>query len=764
MIKLNLTIILFLIVSIISNSNAEIGDSLKLSIMGSVRNATTQKPIAGINVYVEGSKKGTITKTDGSFKIFGLVQGTYAVKFSGIGYNPYIQSNIIVSNVKPYQLDISLTEKTIELKGVEVRGSFFLKRAETITSTQSLSAEEIRRAPGVNEDVIQATSLLPGVGVSNPGRNDMVVRGGAPFENLFIVDNIELPNINHFGSQGSSGGPLALVNIDFVNNVNFSAGGFGTKYGDKLSSITNISLRNGNEDKFGGKAILSATGFSFNIEGPLSEKGSYIFSARRSYLDLIFKAAGFGFIPQYWDFMTKVNYKLSNDDSFTFLSIGALDDVYLNNSTQDNLYKNSQVAVPNQKQYFVGLTWKHLFTDGYSNVTLGRSYTDFKTFQSDSNLLTIFKNYSKEGENTLKADFEFQLSKNLLVDFGSQFKFASTLKYDILIPGFLRTDSQNRPQELQVDSTFTTLKNATYISLTTNFDNLKITLGGRLDYFSYTIQNLFFSPRISALYQVNDVSALTLSAGRYYQSPSYIWMVGAENQKLNPLSADQLVLGYEHNPMEDLKVQFEGYYKIYSSYDARVFRPQAVLTPGGFEDIYKEIPFGLEPLNTSAKGWSRGIELFIQKKWRPDFPLYGLLSISYGRTMFTSIEGKERLSAYDSPLIFNFAIGYRFESDLEIGIKYRAAIGNPTTPYQSNGFSDFTKYNEGERLPTFRQTDLRIDKRFNLGQFALDAYIDIQNIFNTKNVSNISWDFRTQSEKYNRSFGILPSIGIQFEF
>ena len=736
----------------------------KVSIIGIVRNSTTQKPIPGITVKVESTQSGAITKSDGSFVIKGLSPGTYAVKFSGVAYNQFIQSNIIVSNVKPAQLEINLVEKTIELKGVEVRGSFFLKRAETVTSSQSLSAEEIRRAPGVNEDVIQATSLLPGVAVSAPGRNDMVVRGGAPFENLFVVDNIELPNINHFGSQGSSGGPLALVNIDFVNNVNFSAGGFGSKYGDKLSSITNITLRNGNEDRFGGKAILSATGFSFNVEGPISDKGSYILSARRSYLDLIFKAAGLGFIPQYWDFMAKVNYKLDVDNSLTFLSIVALDNVYLNNSNLDNQYKNSQVAVPDQKQYFAGLTWKHLFLTGFSNVTIGRSFTDYRTFQNDSNKQTIFKNYSIEGENTLKADFEFQLAKNWLVDFGSQFKYASQLKYDVLIPGFLRTDQFSVPQPLQVDSSINTLKNATFVSLTSTIGQHKVTFGGRLDYYSFTQDKFFFSPRISAIYQINPVSAVIMSAGRYYQSPSYIWLIGAPGQKLNPMTADQAVLGYEHTPMEDLKVQLEGYYKIYSNYDARIFRPQAVLTPGGFEDIYSDIPFGLEPVNNSAKGWSRGVELFIQKKWRPDFPLYGLLSISYSRSMFTSIEGKERLSAYDSPLIFNLALGYRFENNWEIGFKYRTAIGSPTTPYLPTGVQDYTQYNEGERLPIFHQTDFRVDKRFDLGNFSLDAYIDIQNIFNTKNISGGRWDFRTQSVVYNKSFGILPSIGIQFEF
>ncbi|MCX7909826.1 MAG: TonB-dependent receptor [Ignavibacteria bacterium] len=736
----------------------------QISISGKVTNPVTGKPVPGVTVLVEGTKKGTYTSNDGRFQIKGLEPGVYSVRFSSVGYETLVKSNIYVTNVKPVILDVELVEKVINIEGLEVRGKYFERFVETTTSTSTFSAEEIRRAPGVQEDVIRATALLPGVAVTSIGRNDLIVRGGAPFENLFIVDNIEIPNINHFGTQGTNGGPLSIINIDFVRNVQFSAGGFGVKYGDKTSSLTQITLYNGNEEKFGGKAVVSATGFGLNLEGPLNEKGSFFFSARRSYLDWVFKAANFAFVPEYWDFQGKINYIFDTKNSFSFLLIGALDYVQLNNNNDDNIYKNSRVAVPEQKQYFSGLTWKHILDNGLINVTLGRTYTNFNTYQNDSNLVQILKNYSAEGETSLKADFEFRLSNIFTLSFGNQTKVGTKLDYDIFVDGKFRIDSVGNPSTYQVDTSFRTIKNGTYASLSTSIGRHRLAFGLRGDYYNYTQTKFFVSPRISVSYMINPVSTIVFSLGRYYQSPSYIWLVGAPNQKLEPIRADQIVLGYEHTPFEDLRVQLEVYYKRYSNYPARVFRPQAVLSPSGFDDLSSDIPFGIEPLVSEGKGWSRGVELLIQKRFSPQLPLYGLLSVTVSQTKFAGLDGIERPSTYDNPLIFNIALGYRFNPEWEISYKYRAAIGVPTTPFLSNGRRDYSRYNQGERLPIFRQTDIRVDKRWFLKNFNIVTYLDIQNVFSTKNKSGIRWDFRTQSIEYLQSIGIIPSIGIYFEF
>ncbi|MDQ1265221.1 MAG: hypothetical protein QG635_371 [Bacteroidota bacterium] len=736
-------------------------------ITGRVISNMSKQPLPGITVSVLGTKLGAISRTDGNFDVKNLPVGIYSVQFKGVGYITYVRTDVVVNNVKPAQLEIELVEKIVELGEVEVRGSYFNRKLESITSTQTLGYEDIRRAPGVQEDVIRAAALLPGVGVTQAGRNDLVVRGGAPFENLFIVDNIEVPNINHFGTQGSTGGPLSIINLDYVRDVSFSAGGFGAKYGDKTSSIMNISLRKGNEERFTGGANLSATGFGIMAEGPLSNSGSYIINVRRSYLDFIFKAAGFSFIPEYWDFITKADYRLSSKDNISFLAIGALGSVKLNNETQDNRYDNSRVAIPSQDQYFSGITYQRLFDEGFATITLGRNYTVFSVFQNDSNLIEIFRNKSEEAETILKTDFDFILSKKCEISFGNQLKYAPNLDYNIKIPGFIRRDQFGIEQPFAIDSTFSVYKNATYANATSGIGQNKLTLGARLDYYSYTQKNWYFSPRLSFVCQLNPISAIVFSSGRYYQAPSYIWLIGGSEEKLKPIKADQVVLGYEHNPYEFLKVQLEVYYKIYDDYPARVWRRQAVLAPSGFDDVSSDIPFGLEPLRSVATGFSRGVELFIQKKLN-EIPFYGLMSISFSETKFKSIEDKERHGAFDTRFIFNISGGYRFNSEWEASAKFRVATGLPTTPFIESGENigqlNYTLYNEGERLPLFNSLDVRVDKKWNYEYVSLTTYIDIQNIYGRKNVSQIKWNQRTLAPEKQESIGIFPTIGVSLEF
>ena len=733
------------------------------TVTGRIISQATKKSLSGVTVRVLNTTLGAISKSDGSFEIKNVPVGIQQIQFTLIGYETYVYSDLSVISGKPVFIEIELVEKVIQLEGAEVKSSFFQKRIDAVTSTQYLNFEDIRRAPGVQEDVIRATALLPGVNVTAAGRNDLIVRGGAPFENLFIVDNIEVNNINHFGSQGSTGGPLSLINLDYVRNVEFSSGGFGVRYGDKTSSITNISLRNGNENQFGGKLNLSATGFGINLEGPLNNKGSWIISARRSYLDLIFQAAGFGFVPQYWDFMTKGNYRIDNNNTITFLGISAINDVKLNNDNEDKKYNNSRVAIPDQYQNFSGLTWRYFFDKGFLTSTIASAYTRFTTFQNDSNLIEIFRNNSKEGEIILKNELDYIIGDKSEIIIGNQLKYGAILEYKIKVPGFLRIDNNGIPQPLELDTTFNTIKNATYINFSTAFGTSKIAFGLRSDYYNFTNGSFYLSPRLSYTFTLNENSSFILSLGRYYQSPSYIWLLSNKEKSLKPIMADQIVLGYSHTPLEDVKVQFEIYYKKYENYPARIFRPQAVLSPSGFDDVSSDIPFGLEPLSSSAEGNSRGAELFIQKKLS-DIPLYGLLSLTYSQSEFTSLDGLTRPSSYDSRFILNLSAGYRIGSTWEISSKFRYATGTPTTPFLEDGKLNFERYNEGERLADFNSLDLRIDKRWNFSWGVLITYLDIQNLYARKNVSGIRWDKRNSQPVFQESLGILPSIGISAEF
>lgn len=747
-------------------------------ISGQILNAATRTPISGASVSVEGTTRGAVSRQDGKFRIVNVQAGVVALRARALGYDSARISDVVVSPGKPVEILITLTERALEAEEAVVYANPFARNSQTVTSTQRLTSEEVRRAPGVQEDVVRAISLLPGVAVTSAGRNDLAVRGGAPFENLFLVDNIEVPNINHFGSQGSTGGPLSLINIDLVRDVSLSTGGFGPRYGDRLSSVTNLSLRDGNSEQLGGELNLSATGFSAILEGPISNKGTFIFAARRSYLDLIFNLAGFGFVPEYWDFTGKATYTIDNENSLSFLAIGALGTVSFNNDDAEKRFDNSRVTAPSQNQYFSGLTWQRLLDNGYLLVTLGRTFTAYRTAQQDTTGATIFRNNSDEGENSLRADLTLRASSTVDVTTGAIGRFTSALRYDVSLPGFARLNASGIPTPLSVDTSFTAFRAGVYANLDWKFaDRWKLTIGGRYDYYGFLTESSVVSPRFALAWSFIPDMTLSMSGGRYYQPPQFIWLIGdpANASSLQPLRADQIVAGWEWIVSPDFKVQVEGYYKNYANYPVRLFRPQAVLAPSGFDNIYQDIPFGLEPLAMTGSGTAYGVELFVQKKLSEDIPIYGLASISINRTRFIANDGVERPGSFDTPIIGSVAMGWRPDEYWEISGKVRLSQGIPTTPFVATteratetgfpvGSLDFARYNLGERLPFFYAIDLRVDRRWFFTGWQLITYIDVQNVTGRQNASGIQWDPRTETAVTNFSIGVLPSIGVNIEF
>jgi len=760
--KIQISIIAF--VTILS-VNTVFAQRVSGEIYGRVIDAVSKQPLVGANVILLGTNTGAATNFNGEFKINDVSPNTYQVRASLIAYNSVTKTDIAVSTARPVQLDFELTEQAIELENVTVTADYFSRIPTEVTSLKNFSYEEIRRSPGGFEDVIRALSILPGVAQAEAGRNDLVVRGGAPSENLYIVDGIEVPNINHFGTQGASGGALSYINLDYVKETSFSTGGFSTKYGDKLSSVLSIDLRNGRKDRVGGKATISASQFGLNLEGPLSQNSDFIFSARRSYLDLIFKAAGFGFVPEYYDVLSKFNYRIDNQNSLSFLYIGAFDNVRYFNETADQRYENSRILGSDQLQYFTGLSWRNIFNGGFFDLTLGRNFTDFDTAQRDSLLNPIFQNISLEAENSLKGDLVYKLSAKSELNVGFNLK---TIKFksDILLPTFRTSFGDSLPYtSLNAKSNFT--KSALYgVYHQHLFERIDANFGVRLDYFDAIKEKFYFSPRFSASYMLNELTNINLSTGIYYQAPSYIWLIAdATNKNLKSIRSEHYILGFDHRLQEDMLLKVEGFVKRYSNYPTSLIRPYLVLANsgagyGGSDNNFSG--FGLEPLVSDSKGLSRGVELSVQKKLS-EIPYYGILSLTYGKSTFTSLDGIEKLGSYDQTWIFNLSGGYKFNEKWEVSLKFRYATGMPFTPFNPDGSQDIALFNS-DRLKSSHSLDIRVDRRWFFDKWTLITYLDIQNIYNRKNSTSIRWDRRTQSVDAEASIGILPSIGVSLEF
>jgi len=739
--------------------------SSKGTIIGIVEDEVTKESIPGVNILVVGTNYGAATNLEGKFKITGLEIGSYQIKVSAIGYNTLQKSDIIVNSARPTTVLIHLTQSFIEIEGVSVKAGYFEMDPSEIGSIANLNYEEIRRTPGGFEDVVRALSVLPGVAQASAGRNDLVVRGGAPSENLYVVDGFIVPNINHFGNQGATGGPISYINLDFVREASFSTGGFSSLYGDKLSSVLSISLREGRNDKFGGKGTISASQFGLNLEGPLGQKGNFIFSARRSYLDFIFNAAGFNFVPEYYDVLSKLTFNLDSNNKFSYLFIGAFDKVKFNNNNSEDIYENSRILGSDQNSYITGLSYRHLFMNGFFNISISRNFTDYNSSQRDTLLNPIFLNLSHEGENELKGDLVYKLSHNSEINFGSSLKlikFSTDIKLQSYFTSF--------GEKLNITA-ISAAKNYSKIGLylqysSSLFNRIRLNLGARSDYFSGINTKMYLSPRFSLIYMLSDEAQINFSAGIYHQSPSYIWLVADEtNKNLKAVQVNQFILGYERNLNDDLRLKVEGFLKDYKNYPTSTLRPYLVLANtgagfGGGDDNFAS--FGLETLISKGTGKVHGVEFSLQKK-SSDTPYYGVLSLTWSESFFTALDGIKRPGSYDQRWIINFTSGYIFNKKWEASIKFRFATGNPYTIFNTDGSQSVENYNSN-RLGSLHSLDIRVDRRWDFDGWSLITYLDIQNIYNRKNTNTIRWDYRKGEIDNQSSIGILPSIGISLEF
>jgi len=755
---------LVLIISLIIFSSVS-AQSSRGGITGKVVDKISKEPLPGVNVIIVGTNIGAATDLKGEYIIEGLEPGIYQVRASFIGYDAQIKSDIVVNNVRPANVLFELMESVIELGGITVQSDYFYMDPTELNSIASFSYEEIRRAPGGFEDVVRALSVLPGVAVASAGRNDLIVRGGSPSENLYVVDGFVVPNINHFGSQGATGGPLSYINLDYVRETSFSTGGFSALYGDKLSSVLTIDLREGRKDRIGGKGTISASQFGFNLEGPLSQKGNFIFSARRSYLDFIFNAAGFNFVPEYYDLLSKVTYDIDNRNKLSYLFIGAFDKVKFNNNNSDDLYENSRILGSDQNQYLTGLSYRRLFDKGFFNLTLSRNFVDYDSSQRDTLLNPIFLNKSREAENELKGDLVYKISSTSEINIGASAKLIK-FESDIKLPNFISSFGDTLSiTALTKETTFTKYGLfAQYSDIL--FKRFRLSLGIRGDYFSEINTNYYVSPRFALSYMLSDVASINFAAGIYHQSPSYIWLTSVpSNKNLKAVRVNQFVLGYDRKLRDDVRIKLEGFYKDYRDYPASLLRPYLVLANtgagyGGSDDNFSS--FGLEPLNNGGKGEVHGVEFSVQKK-SSNIPHYGILSITWSEVYFTALDGVRRIGNYDQKWIINLSAGYVFNNKWETSFKFRFTSGNPFTPFNNDGTQSVLNYNS-QRFKPFHSLDVRVDRRWDFERFALITYLDIQNIYNNKNSNTIRFDYRKGEVDNQSSIGLLPSIGVSLEF
>lgn len=764
------------------------------TITGYVVDARTEEPLIGVTVRIVDTSLGAITDFDGYFSITEVETSTYALEATYVGYQSEVKYNIVVKSGGIPDVNFELEEAIEELGEVVIVANPFEKLEETPLSIQRLSAEEVATYPGGNNDIAKVVQSLPGVSGSIGGfRNDVIIRGGAPNENVYYLDGIEIPNINHFATQGSAGGPVGLLNVSFFEGVTLSTSAFGAQYDNVLSGVLQFDQRNGNNRDFKTNIRVSSSEAALTFEGPLFKKQketsntSFIASVRRSYLQLLFQAIGLPFLPDYWDYQYKLTHKIDDYNELIVTGIGSVDDISVNVPDEFDPEQQAildQIPIIQQQSNTAGMSWKRRFKDGsgfmLTTLSNNRLFNNFRQFEDNENQTGLFlQNESVEMETKLRY---------AVTRFRGDWVFA----YGTV---FQRADYANATENLvnnfSYDNSLNFYRYGFFGQASRKFFKERLSISGGLRIDGNTFMetgNEFWrtiSPRFSASFALDEARKwnLNVSVGRYYKIPPYT-ILGFQNQmgvyensNTAYIQSDHIVAGLEYLVTPSARISMEGFYKQYDNYPISLTDSVSLANLGGDFSV-----LGNEPVASIGLGRTFGLELLYQKKFTNNF--YAILAYTLYRSEFTGFDPDEYISSsWDNGQLLTFTGGYRFGNNWEISARVRYLGETPYAPVdlvatQAAYPSIVRDYSQQGTvtLDPFNQTDIRLDKKWNFSGFTLNLFFEVQNALAQDLPSQPSFGLSRdetgavlQPEEVVQiqsvsNTAVLPSLGIVIDF
>lgn len=720
-------------------------------IKGRVFDAINNTPLDFATVRVQDQPYGSYTDSTGSFEIKGVKPGLYNLQVTYTGYKTIVRSEIEVTNAKPIVMEIAMELEAKEVETVEIVASPFNKTAESPVSLRTIGVNEIARNPGGNRDISKVIQSLPGVAGTVSFRNDIIIRGGAPNENRFYLDGIEVPNINHFSTQGASGGPVGLINVNFIREVDLFTGAFPANRGNTLSSVMEIKQKSGRDDRLGLNGTLSSSDFGLTLEGPLGKKTTFMASGRRSYLGWLFNVLGLPFLPNYNDFQFKTRTKFDAKNELIVVGLGAIDEFALNlgaDSTPQQKYILGNLPVNTQWNYTIGTNYKHFFEKSFVTVVASRNMLNNRAFKyrdnNEENPDGLILDYnSQEIENKFRIEHNLR-SGGFKFLYGANYEFA---RYSNST--FNRISTPMGIDTIAFDSDLSLHKYGLFGNVSRSFldDRLSLALGMRMDGNSYSgvMANPLdqFSPRFSAAYNITPRLSANFNTGIYYQLPPYTVLgyrddAGNLVNKANDISyirSKHLVAGIEYKTPFNANFSVEGFFKRYNNYPFLLRDSISLANLGGDFGV-----IGNEPANSTSDGRSYGIEVLAQQKLFKGF--FGIVAYTFVRSEFTDGQGSFQPAAWDNRHIITSTLGKKFKGNWEIGGRWRFYGGTPYTPVDVSRSSLISVWNiTGRGLPDYallntqrsrsaHQLDLRIDKKWFFEKWSLNLYFDVQNVYN----------------------------------
>ncbi len=768
-------------------------------VRGRVIDRITREPVIGASVSSAlADSLRTVTDTAGVFVLRHVPPGITSFRVSAMGYVRCTTAEYIVSAVTP-EVFVEMDEDVTSLSTVTVRPNLYGKTTESPLSVQIIGVQEIEKSPGASRDVSRIVRGYPGVAFSPVGyRNDLIVRGGGPSENRFYMDGIEIPNINHFATQGATGGPVSIVNADLVREIKFYTGAFPADRSGAMSSVLDFTLREGHTERQSFKATLGASEVALSGSGHIGRKTTYLFSLRQSYMQLLFKMIGLPFLPNFLDGQIKVKSRLTPHDELTIMALGGRDRMNLNTELkgekESSDYILSYLPKIEQETYTVGASYKHYAGRHTQTLVLSHNYLNNKNLKyrdndesAEQNL--IFRLKSTEQKTTLRFENRTTWQSGWTLKAGAEVNYLSY---------------SNNEQRRLTDGTralyLTDLGLVAYgLSVATDYrdpgERWSASVGLRMDGNNYSAHMSRpwnqLSPRASLRYSFSPHWSVAGSAGWYHQLPPYTAMGYADtsgqllNRDLRYMSVAQFGLGGEWKPSEKLALSVEGFYKSYDRVPLSL-EDNVPLTCKGTD--YGVV--GNELLVSTAEGRAYGVEALV--RWTLPDRLYLTGSFTWYRSEYRADDKSPYIaSAWDNRFILNMSGTYNLPRRWSVGFRLSCIGGAPYTPYDETLSSlvsywdlhgksayDYSRYNT-ERLPAYAQLDIRVDKDFYFKRCRLSLYLDLQNVtisklhqqdafMSTGVIANPEAPVAEQRYVMKRieqkSGTLLPAIGATIEF
>ena len=786
-------VLLLLLLGLLTTVSAQPTHRIK----GTVIDKASRQPLEFINVLVLGLGRGGVTDAEGHFNIGEVPPGIYRLQASAVGYKTILTPEYIVST-KDLTIQIETEENLTELEGVTVTASPFRRDPESPVGLRIIGLQEIEKSPGANRDISRIVQSYPGVAFSPTGyRNDLIVRGGSPSENRFYLDGVEIPNINHFSTQGASGGPVGIINADLIREVNFYTGAFPTDRGNAMSSVLDFKLRDGDMERNSLKATLGASEVSLASDGHIGKKTSYLVSVRQSYLQFLFDMLGLPFLPTFTDAQFKLKTRFNANNELTILGLGGIDNMKLNTKLDGEKaeYILSYLPKIQQETFTLGAVYRHYAGIHVQSVVVSHSYLNNRNTKYLNNDESSADNLSLK-LRSVEQETKFRIENtstfgNWKINFGANLDYSqytnTTFQRVYIDEG--RTFDYHTYLGMWRWGIFGTINYAT------TDERFTASLGVRTDAnnFSSGMKGMGdqLSPRLSLSYRLTDGLYLSGNAGLYYQLPPYTGLGFKDNngawvnKYLRYMSVSQESLGLSWHPGNTFELSAEGFYKQYDKIPFSIADGIPLACKGNDYGV-----IGNEALSSTAQGRAYGIEILM--KWLIAKKLNLASSFTLFKSEYRNNKQSEYIaSAWDNRYIFNMSGTYNFPHNWSLGMKISCIGGAPYTPYdveksslvtawnaQGRPYYDYTKYNTG-RLPAFGQLDVRVDKTFYLKRCMLGFYIDLQNVTNSKFkqpdilmstgvIENPSAPMAEQRYKMKyitqKSGTLMPTLGITFEY